>query len=204
MGKDVLFVCGSDAHGTPIVVNAEAQGTTPKELVAKYHQHFDEVFKGMGVNFDFFGDTDDPACHNRTQEMVEALMGRATSTLRRSSWLTVLSASASCRIDMWKGMPLLWKSARGDECDQGCGRHLEPGEIKNAICKVCGGKAEYRKQIHYFFKLSEFKDFLLKYLETLGGTAQRPKLCNGMGSPGAERLVHNPQHGLGSQVSRAR
>jgi methionyl-tRNA synthetase len=35
MGKDVLFVCGTDAHGTPIVVNAEAQGTTPKELVAK-------------------------------------------------------------------------------------------------------------------------------------------------------------------------
>ena len=45
MGHDVLFVCGTDAHGTPIVVNAEAQGMTPKALVAKYHQHFDEVFK---------------------------------------------------------------------------------------------------------------------------------------------------------------
>ncbi len=82
----------------------------------------------------------------------------------------------------------------------GCGRHLEPGEIKNAICKVCGGKAEYRKQIHYFFKLSEFKEFLLKYLETLGGTAIRPKLRYRVGPCGAKGLVHNPQHGLGRQV----
>jgi methionyl-tRNA synthetase len=67
--------------------------------------------------------------------------------------------------------PYCGKPARGDECDMGCGRHLEPGEIKNAVCKVCGGKAEYKKQIHYFFRLSEFKDFLLTYLETLGGTA---------------------------------
>ncbi|MDD4488704.1 MAG: class I tRNA ligase family protein, partial [Methanothrix soehngenii] len=74
MGKEVLFVCGSDSHGTPIVVNAEAQGMTPKALSIKYHQHFDEIFQGMEVDFDFFGDTDDPACHNRTKEMVEALM----------------------------------------------------------------------------------------------------------------------------------
>ncbi len=74
MGREVLFVCGSDAHGTPIVVNAEAQGMAPKTLATKYHQHFDEVFKGMGVNLDFFGDTDDQACHNRTQEMVKTLM----------------------------------------------------------------------------------------------------------------------------------
>jgi methionyl-tRNA synthetase len=67
--------------------------------------------------------------------------------------------------------PYCGKPARGDECDMGCGRHLEPGEIKNAVCKVCGGKAEYRKQTHYFFKLSSFKDFLLTYLETLSGTA---------------------------------
>ncbi len=74
MGKEVLFVCGSDSHGTPIVVNAEAQGMTPKALSIKYHQHFDEIFQGMEIDFDFFGDTDDPACHNRTKEMVEALM----------------------------------------------------------------------------------------------------------------------------------
>ena len=61
--------------------------------------------------------------------------------------------------------------ARGDECDQGCGKHLEPGEIKEPVCKVCGTKAEFRDQEHYFFRLSEFKDFLLPFLENLRGTS---------------------------------
>jgi methionyl-tRNA synthetase len=85
--------------------------------------------------------------------------------------------------------PYCGKGARGDECDQGCGRHLEPGEIKDARCKVCGSGAEYRKQTHYFFKLSEFKEFLLKYLETLGelpapGTTQ-PSGCARSSKTGA-------------------
>jgi len=172
MGKDVLFVCGSDAHGTPIVVNAEAQGMLPKDLVDRYHQHFDSVFRGMGVNFDFFGDTDDQACHNRTQEMVKALMQGGHVYPKEIE----LAYCPKCRRFLPDRYvegecPYCGKLARGDECDMGCGRHLEPGEIKNAVCKVCGGKAEYRKQVHYFFKLSEFKDFLLQYLEGLGGTA---------------------------------
>lgn len=172
MGRDVLFVCGSDAHGTPIVVNAEAQGIEPKALVAKYHRHFDEVFKGLGVDFDFFGDTDDPACHIRTQEMVSALM-EGGHVYPKEIELAYCPTCQRFLPDRYvEGeCPYCGKHARGDECDMGCGRHLEPGEIKNAICKVCGGKAEYRKQVHYFFRLSQFKDFLLEYLETLGGTA---------------------------------
>lgn len=172
MGRDVLFVCGSDAHGTPIVVNAEAQGMQPKALVAKYHQHFDEVFKSMGVNFNFFGDTDDPACHNRTQELVKVLMDKGYVYPKEIELAYCPKCERFLPDRYVEGeCPYCGKTARGDECDMGCGRHLEPGEIRNAVCKVCGGKAEYRRQVHYFFKLSEFKDFLLQFLETLGGTA---------------------------------
>ena len=171
LNKEVLFVCGSDAHGTPIVVNAEAQGMTPKALVTRYHQHFDDVFKGMGINFDLFGDTDDAACHNRTQEMVKALMDGGHVYPREIELAYCPKCERFLPDRYVEGeCPYCGKPARGDECDMGCGRHLEPGEIKNAVCKVCGGKAQYRRQVHYFFKLSEFKDFLLDYLPTLGGT----------------------------------
>ncbi len=172
MGRDVLFICGTDAHGTPIVVNAEASGITPKELVAKYHVHFDQIFDDMNVKFDFFGDTDDPESHNRTQVIVSALLQNGYVYPKEIELAYCPICSRFLPDRYVEGIcPYCGISARGDECDQGCGRHLEPGEIKNAVCKVCGGKAEYRRQIHYFFKLSEFKDFLLSYLETMGGTA---------------------------------
>ena len=47
MNEDVIFVCGSDCHGTPIVVNAEREGITPRELVNKYHKHFEEIMKKL-------------------------------------------------------------------------------------------------------------------------------------------------------------
>lgn len=172
MGKDVLFICGSDAHGTPIVVNAESQGLAPEQLVARYHQHFDEIFKGMEVQFDHFGSTHNPSNFNRTQDIMRALMENGY-VYPREIELAYCPACERFLPDRYvEGeCPYCGKPARGDECDMGCGRHLEPGEIKNAVCKVCGGKADYRKQTHYFFKLSGFKDFLLQYLETLGGTA---------------------------------
>jgi len=172
MGRDVLFVCGTDAHGTPIVVNAEAQSTTPKALVAKYHQHFDRVFKGMNVAFDYFGDTDNPSNHERTQNIMKALMDGGYVYPKEIELAYCPTCKRFLPDRYVEGIcPYCGVSARGDECDQGCGRHLEPGEIKNAVCKVCGNNAEYRTQTHYFFKLSAFKDFLLDYLPTLGGTA---------------------------------
>ncbi len=171
MGHDVLFICGSDAHGTPIVVNAESKGLSPKELVEHYHKHFEEVFRRINVRFDYFGCTDDPSNHIRTQEIVRTLMERG-HVYPKEIELAYCPRCERFLPDRYvEGIcPYCGVPARGDECDQGCGRHLEPGEIKDAVCKVCGSKAEYRKQTHYFFRLSAFRDFLLDYLPKLGGT----------------------------------
>ena len=94
------------------------------------------------------------------------------SISRSSTRHTARSAGGSFPDRYVEGIcPHCGKPARGDECDQGCGKHLEPGEIKDPVCKVCGTKAEFRDQEHYFFKLSEFKDFLLPFLDQLQGTS---------------------------------
>ncbi len=171
-GQDAAFVCGSDAHGTPIVVNAEEQGITPKELVDKYHRHFENIFKRMEVEFSIFGNTDSPTNHARTDSIVEALISngyvyprviRLAYCPHDERFLPDRFVEGTC--------PYCGKLARGDECDQGCGKHLEPGEIKNARCRICGNPAEYREQEHFFFRLSEFGSFLQEYLKTLGGTS---------------------------------
>ncbi|MCD6493646.1 MAG: class I tRNA ligase family protein, partial [Archaeoglobaceae archaeon] len=74
LGEDVIFVCGSDSHGTPIVVNAEQANLTPKQLVDIYHKHFKETFEKLDVNFDYYGRTDEEYHHKTTQEMVKKLI----------------------------------------------------------------------------------------------------------------------------------
>jgi len=171
-GQIAAFVCGSDAHGTPIVVNAEELKITPTELVTKYHDHFENIFKRMEIDFSFFGNTDSPTNHARTNSIVEALIDKGyvyPKVIRLAycphdeRFLPDRFVEGTC--------PFCGKLARGDECDQGCGKHLEPGEIKNAKCRICGNAAEYREQEHFFFKLSSFGGFLTEYLKTLGGTS---------------------------------
>ncbi len=171
LGEKVIFICGSDCHGTPIVVNAEKEGVTPQELVNKYHEHFIKIFKALEIEFDFFGRTDAEYNHKRTQEIVKKLIDNGYVYAKEIE----LSYCPKCQRflpDRYvEGIcPYCGSPARGDECDQGCGRHLEPGEILDPKCKICGTKAILKKQKHYFFKLSAFKDFLMDFLNNLNGT----------------------------------
>ncbi|RXE57225.1 methionyl-tRNA synthetase [Methanoculleus taiwanensis] len=171
-GEDVVFICGSDNHGTPIVISAEQEGSTPRELSERYHDHFDSTFKRMLVEFDRFGMTDDPVNHETTKDLVQRLIDRGYVYPKTISQSYCPDCSRFLPDRYVEGIcPHCGAIARGDECDQGCGQHLEPGEIRDALCKVCGAKAEFRDQEHYFFKLSEFKDFLLEYLPDLRGSS---------------------------------
>ncbi len=171
-GEDVVFICGSDNHGTPIVISAEQEGASPRELSERYHRHFDSTFRRMLIWFDRFGMTDDPVNHETTRSIVQRLLDRGYIYARtiRQSYCPDCSRFLPDRYV--EGVcPYCGAIARGDECDQGCGQHLEPGEIRDAVCKICGAKAELREQEHYFFRLSGFKEFLLKYVPELRGTA---------------------------------
>ena len=171
MGQEVVFICGSDTHGTPITVKAEEEGVSPREIVERYHRHFKELFPRLGIIFDNYGSTDDPVNHHRTQQIVLELMKRGyiyPKTLR-------LPYCPKCRRFLpdryLRGIcPYCGAEARGDECDQGCGRHLEPGELLEPRCRICGSKPEMRETRHYFFKLTAFEDFLRDFLKQMDGT----------------------------------
>ncbi|MDO5845344.1 MAG: methionine--tRNA ligase [Methanocorpusculum sp.] len=171
LGEDIVFICGSDNHGTPIVVTAEAEHISPRQVCEHYHTHFDEVFKAMEVNFDRFGMTDDETNHKRTTSILETLIekGYVYEKVIQQSYCPNCKRFLPDRY-VEGTCPYCGKHARGDECDQGCGRHLEPGEILDPVCATCGTKAELREQKHYYFKLSAFRDYLLEYLPHLQGT----------------------------------
>ncbi|MFA5614474.1 MAG: methionine--tRNA ligase [Methanoculleus sp.] len=171
-GEEVVFICGSDNHGTPIVISAEREGSTPRELSERYHEHFYETFRRMGVVFDRFGMTDDPMNRATTRSIVERLIENGYVYEKTISQSYCPECERFLPDRYVEGIcPYCGAIARGDECDQGCGQHLEPGQITEAVCKICGGRAENREQEHYFFRLSAFQDFLLEYLPNLKGTA---------------------------------
>jgi methionyl-tRNA synthetase len=171
MRQDTVFVCGSDTHGTPIIVNAEEHKVPPAEFIKKYHAHFDQVFKKFEINFNRYGSTDDPTNHRRTQSIV--------TDLQRNGYVYPKAINVAYCKTCARGLPDRYvegvcpycgQMARGDECDIGCQKHLEPGEVLDPRCRICGTRAEVRQQEHFFFRLSDFGDFLQQYLNTLHAT----------------------------------
>jgi methionyl-tRNA synthetase len=171
MRQETVFVCGSDTHGTPIIVNAEEQHMPPAEFIKKYHLLFAETFKKFRIDFNRYGSTDDPTNHERTRSIVMELQANGyvyPKTIKVAYCKTCARGLPDRYVE---GVcPYCGQMARGDECDLGCQRHLEPGEVLDPRCKVCGTKSEVLEQEHFFFRLSDFGDFLQQYLDTLHAT----------------------------------
>ncbi|MFP3951523.1 MAG: methionine--tRNA ligase [Candidatus Bathyarchaeia archaeon] len=171
LGQEVVFISGSDTHGTPITLKAEEEGVEPEEIVKRYHKHFQEIFPRLNINFDNYGSTDDPLNHRRTRQIAEALMENGYIYPKEVTLPYCPKCDRFLPDRYIRGIcPHCGATARGDECDQGCGRFLETGELINPECTVCGTPAEYRETKHYFLKLTSFEAFLRSYLKDLDGT----------------------------------
>ena len=171
MGQEVVFICGSDTHGTPITVKAEEEGISPAEVMEKYHQHFVDFFPKMGINFSNYGSTDHPFNHARTVQIMGALRENGYVYAKEIALPYCPSCDRFLPDRYQRGIcPHCGSSARGDECDQGCGRYLEPGELMDPRCSICGTKPVMKESRHLFLKLTAFEDFLREYLSGVDGT----------------------------------
>ncbi|WP_232687395.1 methionine--tRNA ligase [Halobacterium zhouii] len=171
LGQQAVYVCGSDMHGTPIAVNAAEEGVSPEELALRHHEQYEETFPKFNVDFDNYGHTHDETNVALTKEFVrtweendhvyekEIDVGYDPEA---DQWLPDRYVEGTC--------PYCGEHARGDECDEGCQRHLEPGEIEDPVSALTGNPAEYRKREHKFLRLSEFQEYLQGFINRLEGT----------------------------------
>jgi methionyl-tRNA synthetase len=172
LGQRTAFVSGSDMHGTPVAVNAEEAGVSPEEFALSWHEQYEATFPRFNVEFDSYGHTHDETNTALTREIVRAL-DDAGYVYEDEIMVAFDPVEEQPLPDRYvEGTcPYCGAHARGDECDEGCGRHLEPGEIIDPTSIVTGNPAEYRERTHKFFRVSDLQEYLLEFIDRLEGTA---------------------------------
>jgi len=159
-------------HGTPVAVNAEKQGVSPEEFALEWHETYKETFPRFDVEFDNYGHTHDETNTELTKEIVRDL-DEAGHIYEKEIMVAYDPIEDQHLPDRYvEGTcPYCGAKARGDECDEGCQRHLEPGEIEDPESTITGNPAEYRERTHKFFEVSEFEEYLSEFLDRLEGTS---------------------------------
>jgi methionyl-tRNA synthetase len=172
LGQETAFVSGSDMHGTPVAVNAEQEGVSPEEFALDWHERYAETFPKFNVEFDNYGHTHDETNTELTQDLVRDL-DEAGHLYEKEIMVAYDPVDDQYLPDRYvEGTcPYCGAHARGDECDEGCQRHLEPGEVEDPESTITGNPAEYRERTHQFFAVSEFADYLSGFLDRLEGTS---------------------------------
>lgn len=170
-GDRVCFVSGSDCHGTPITLKAEAEGVGPGEIARRYHEEFLECYARLGISYDAYIPTTDMHHQMEVRAAFNALLAGGW-LVPRTSQQTYCPSCARFLPDRYVDgvCPRCGDgSARGDQCDS-CGVLLTPDELSHPRCRLCGTTPESRPTEHLFFRLSALQDELEAYVTAFGGT----------------------------------
>lgn len=168
-GNDVLMVSGSDMHGTPVTVRAEEEGVPPEEVAERYHALHVENFEALGVVFDLYWKTSAPRHAAVVQDLFRTLRekGHVYEEAMDASWCPSCERFRPDRYVEGACPHCGYATARGDQCEQ-CGRMLDPFDLQDPHCQVCGTPIERRETRHFFFRLSAFQEPLEAWLKKQG------------------------------------
>ena len=164
-GNNVLMVSGSDAHGTPATVRADAEGVTPEVVYQRYHQRFLDLFVAVGISYDLFTSTHTQNHFRVSQDLFLAL--RDNGYLFREKQ-TILYSEAQKRYlpDRYvEGECYIchFPSARGDQCDN-CGNLLEATLLINPRSRIDGSRPVPRETEHFFLDLGKLAPAIAEFL----------------------------------------
>jgi methionyl-tRNA synthetase len=159
MGKDVLFICGSDEHGVPITLKARDLGITPQDVVDKYHKIMGDAFADLGISFDIYSRTSAPIHHETAQEFFLNLYnkGEFTEQVTEQFFDEQEQTFLADRYIIGTCPNCANENAYGDQCEK-CGKSLSPSDLINPRSKLSGNAPVKKSTKHWFLPLDKYQD----------------------------------------------
>src|SRR2546430_5652265 len=170
MGKECLFICADDTHGTPIEISSRKAGVAPEEYIEAIHREHEGDYKAFNIGFDLFYTTHSPENELHAGRIYQALREDGAVEKRDVVQMYCPTDKRFLPDRYIRGeCPVCGtKDQYGDSCEN-CGSTYEPADLKNPRCAIDGNTAlERRSSSHYFVKLSKYQDWLREWTSAPG------------------------------------
>lgn len=164
-GKDVIFVCGSDEHGTAIPNQALKENTTPKAIIDKYDALIRDCFGKLGMSFDIYHRTSEPIHHQTSQEIFLTLYNKGLLTEEVSEQYFDAEAKVflADRYIVGTCPKCSHTNAYGDQCEK-CGSTLSPRELINPRSTLSGKTPVLKETKHWYLPLEKYEPWLRDWI----------------------------------------
>ena len=164
-GNDVLMVSGTDEHGTPVMVAADAAGESPRETAERFNELIREDLRELGLSYDLFTRTTTQNHYDVTQDLFRTLHQKGYVVEQET--LGAFSATTGHTLPdryIEGTCPICgYENARGDQCDN-CGNQLDPTDLIEPRSKIDGTPPVFRQSKHLFLDLPAFKEQLTEWI----------------------------------------
>lgn len=163
--RDVVFVCGSDEHGTAIPIQAMKEGTTAQAIIDKYHALIKQNFADLSISFDIYDRTSSPIHHETSSEFFTYLNDRGELTVQDSEQYYDEEAKTFLADRFIKGTcpNCSFDGAYGDQCEK-CGKALSPDELINPKSTLSGNAPVKKATKHWYLPLDRHEQFLREWI----------------------------------------
>ena len=164
-GDDILFICGSDEHGVPIMLRARSENKSPQEIVDRYHEQNKASFAALGIDFDYYGRTSSAEHSKTSQDMFREIAKKDVFVLKSDKQLYdpeaklfladrfVIGTCPSCGNT----------DAYGDQCEK-CGVSLSPTDLINPRSAITDAKPILKESTHWYLPLAKSQKALEKWI----------------------------------------
>ena len=165
-GYETLYICGTDEYGTASETRAMQEGVSPRELCDKYHEIHKAIYKWFNISFDYFGRTSTEKQTEIVQHIFNKVDEHGYISEREMTQLYCPTCGRFLADRFVNGeCPNCHSTdARGDQCDN-CGKLLDPTELINPKCSVCGSTPIVKTTKHLFINLPKALPLLKEWMD---------------------------------------